>query len=71
MKTWMDAEFMVLDIAETACINNNNPSGDEYFDRGTCHNKYWAGNGLTKEEATINNPYWGGAWGSNGGWGSR
>lgn len=68
----MNAELMVLDIAETACIDNNNPSGEQgYFDRGTCHNAYWAGNGLTKEEATNNNPYWGGSWGSNGGWGSR
>lgn len=35
--------------------------GDQ--DLGTCNNPYWAGNGLTKEEAQANNPFWGGSWG--------
>lgn len=30
---------------------------------GTCHNPYWAGNGMTIEEAQANNPYWSGSWG--------
>ena len=30
---------------------------------GTCSNPYWAGNGMTIEEAQANNPFWGGSWG--------
>lgn len=39
------------------------PCGPGQEDLGTCNNPYWAGNGLTLEEAKENNPYWGGAWG--------
>lgn len=39
------------------------PSAQGDKDLGTCNNPYWAGNGMTLEEAQANNPYWGGSWG--------
>ena len=45
----------------------NEDSGEPEWqeDLGTCHNNYWEGNGLTKDEAQADNPYWHGGWGQN------
>lgn len=68
MKEWKKIELEVLDINETADTYFKNPdgtSGVEYDeDLGTCHNQYWAGNGLTQEQAKADNPYWSGSWGN-------
>lgn len=64
MKKWENAELAVLDIAETADVNPDAPSGAADKDLGTCSNPYWQGNGMSYEEASKNNPYWGGSWGN-------
>lgn len=64
MKKWVNAELAVLDIAETADVNPNAPSGAADRDLGTCSNPYWQGNGMSYEEASKNNPYWSGSWGN-------
>lgn len=71
MKSWKKPEFEELAIAMTAqayYVNiENEDSGEPEWqeDLGTCHNNYWEGNGLTKDEAQANNPYWHGGWGQN------
>lgn len=54
MKQWTAPIIDELDLKATA-----------QEDLGTCHNDYWAGNGLTQEEAKENNPYWSGSWGDS------
>lgn len=59
-------EWVLVDEAEKFIeeINPDAPSGAADKDLGTCSNPYWQGNGLTYEEASKNNPYWGGSWGN-------
>lgn len=65
---WEKPEFKAVDTTVDLAHYYKCPdgtSGVEYDeDLGTCHNQYWAGNGLTQKAAKENNPYWGGSWGS-------
>lgn len=93
MKEWNKPTLSELEIKVTAApvdVTNMTSSMIAQIDLGTCGNpdgtvnKHWAGNGLSKEEALEENPYYasdwgkdqggwgaGGGWGSNGGWGSK
>jgi len=52
MKQWIAPTIDELNLKETA-----------QDDLGTCHNDFWAGNGMTLEEAKKHNPYYAGGWG--------
>lgn len=67
MKTWKIPVLEELEIKQTTApvdITNMTSGQIDQLDLGTCHNPYWEGNGLTKEEAIKENPYWGGSWGN-------
>ena len=66
MKAWKTPVLETLEIKQTTApvdITNMTSGQVDQLDLGTCNNPYWAGNGLTKEEAIEENPYWGGSWG--------
>ncbi len=67
MKKWSTPVLYELNFSETAVVGAENAlSGTTpQVDLGTCHNPYWEGNGLSKEEALENNPFWSGSWGGN------
>ncbi len=64
MKTWDAPRMEDMNIRQTStCVDTvNYTSGQK--DLGTCSNPYWAGNGLSYEEAEKKNPYWSGSWGN-------
>lgn len=67
MKTWKAPYIEELDIKQTAApidVTNMTSGQMGQLDLGTCNNPYWSGNGLTKEDAIKENPYWGGSWGN-------
>ena len=69
MKEWKKPvldEINVKDTANNYWVDNNDESYVEYdIDLGNCHNAYWAGNGMTREDSLENNPHWQGGWGQN------
>ncbi len=67
MKAWIAPVLEELEIKKTTApvdISNMTSGQVDQLDLGTCSNQYWAGNGLTKEEAIKENPHWGGSWGN-------
>lgn len=64
MKTWKTPELEIKLIRHTSDVNPDAPSGAADKDLGTCSNPYWQGNGMSYEDASKNNPYWGGSWGN-------
>ena len=67
MKTWKTPCIEELDIRQTTApvdVTNMTSGQIGQLDLATCNNPYWAGNGLTTEEAIEENPYWGGSWGN-------
>lgn len=67
MKKWNTPVLEEVSIKLTAApVDTTNMTSGQIanLDLGTCSNPYWEGNGLTKEEAINENPYWGGSWGN-------
>lgn len=69
MKTWKTPELDIKSIRHTSApVDTTNMTSGQIaaLDLGTCGdgNPYWNGNGLSKEEAIEENPYWGGSWGN-------
>lgn len=67
MKKWVTPMITELEIEQTAApVDTTNMTSGQIaqLDLGTCNNPFWEGNGLSKEEALENNPYWGGSWGN-------
>lgn len=67
MRAWQTPMIEELDITKTTApvdVTNLTSGQVDQLDLGTCNNPYWAGNGLTKEEAIEENPHWGGSWGN-------
>lgn len=66
-KQWIAPVIIEIEIKKTEApvdITNMTSGQIAQLDLGTCNNQYWEGNGLTKEEAIKENPYWGGSWGN-------
>lgn len=69
-KQWIAPVIIEIEIKKTEApvdITNMTSGQIAQLDLGTCgegNNPYWKGNGLTKEEAIKENPYWGGSWGN-------
>lgn len=71
MKKWIAPAIVEMNVKMTAApvdVENMTSGQLDQIDLGTCHNPYWEGNGLSKDEAIEENPYWGGGWG--GSWGN-
>ncbi len=69
MKQWKTPGIEEMKIELTAApvdVTNMTSGQIAQLDLGTCgegNNPYWVGNGLTKDEALAENPFWGGNWG--------
>lgn len=64
MKTWDAPRMEDMNINKTSAPVDMTNLTSGQVDLGTCSNQYWEGNGLSKEEAINENPYWGGSWGN-------